>query len=180
MNLARFRISRRSASTPTRCVVSAAQETLAVVLTDGCPIPESDQDIHDLMLRLRGHLMQLGTLAPTQTEPVTSALEVAWVCEAQVPVSHAQALLPLVRFASAIRAVLGALRAEGALCEHSSPCPPASAVDRLAAKVLVGPPGVGWCVLCNGVILFEDTGYLLPSGDIGVPRRPLPREAVVT
>ncbi|MET9110167.1 DUF5999 family protein [Streptomyces zhihengii] len=62
------------------------------------------------------------------------------------------------------------------MCEHSSPCPPASAVDRLAAKALVGPHGAGWCVLCNGVILFEDTGYLLPSGDIGVPRRPLPHE----
>ncbi|MFF3359110.1 DUF5999 family protein [Streptomyces sp. NPDC002917] len=74
----------------------------------------------------------------------------------------------------------GPLRAEGALCEHSTPCPPANAADHLAASVLVGHAGADWSVLCNGVILFEDTGYLLPTGGVVGPRRPLPGGAVTT
>ncbi|MGX5186235.1 hypothetical protein ACWKT5_26525 [Streptomyces avermitilis] len=38
-----------------------------MVLTDGAPTPETDLDIHDLMLRLRGHLMQLGAMAPDRS-----------------------------------------------------------------------------------------------------------------
>ncbi|MET7296965.1 DUF5999 family protein [Streptomyces griseoloalbus] len=66
------------------------------------------------------------------------------------------------------------------MCEHSPPCPPAHAADHLAASVLVKPPGAGWSVLCNGVILFEDTGYLLPTGGVVGPRRPVPGGAVAT
>ncbi|MFG3403841.1 DUF5999 family protein [Streptomyces sp. NPDC048142] len=177
MNLARIRSGRRPTPT-TRHVAAAAQETLAVVLADGAPIPENDQDVHDLMLRLRGHLMQLGALAPDRPSAVTKAMELAWAQEVLVPELHAQALMPLARFATAVRTVLWELRAEGALCEHSPRCPPASASDHLAACVLVAFPAAGWSVLCNGLILFEDTGYLLPSGDVFGPRRPLPREAV--
>jgi hypothetical protein len=30
----------------------------------------------------------------------------------------------------------------------------------------------GWSLLCNGVVLFEDTGELLPDRKIIPPRRP--------
>jgi hypothetical protein len=30
----------------------------------------------------------------------------------------------------------------------------------------------GWSLLCNGVVLFEDTGALLPSGHSIPPHRP--------
>ncbi|MBM9624645.1 DUF5999 family protein [Streptomyces zhihengii] len=66
------------------------------------------------------------------------------------------------------------------MCEHSPKCPSATAADRLAASVYTASPEAGWSLLCNGVVTFEDTGYLLPSGDICVPQRPLPREAAVT
>ena len=33
-------------------------------------------------------------------------------------------------------------------------------------------PEQGWSLLCNGVVLFEDTGELLPDGRIIAPRRP--------
>lgn len=33
-------------------------------------------------------------------------------------------------------------------------------------------PEQGWSLLCNGVVLFEDTGELLPDGRIVAPRRP--------
>lgn len=34
-------------------------------------------------------------------------------------------------------------------------------------------PEQGWSLLCNGVLLFEDTGELLPNGQIIAPHRPL-------
>ncbi|AGJ53631.1 hypothetical protein F750_1120 [Streptomyces sp. PAMC 26508] len=34
-------------------------------------------------------------------------------------------------------------------------------------------PEQGWSLLCNGVLLFEDTGELLPDGQIIAPHRPL-------
>lgn len=50
------------------------------------------------------------------------------------------------------------------MCAHLPKCPPASAPDRDAAHVLIGHPEQGWSLLCNGIILFEDTGELLPDG----------------
>ncbi|AJT62423.3 hypothetical protein T261_0734 [Streptomyces lydicus] len=38
-------------------------------------------------------------------------------------------------------------------------------------------PEQGWSLLCNGVLLFEDTGELLPDGQIIAPRRHATREA---
>ena len=50
------------------------------------------------------------------------------------------------------------------MCQHQPPCPPAAAADREAAHVVVSHPEQGWSLLCNGVVLFEDTGVLLPNG----------------
>jgi hypothetical protein len=60
---------------------------------------------------------------------------------------------------------------ENHACQHSSPCPPPSAPDRDAAHVLVSHPEQGWSLLCNGVVLFEDTGELLPDGQSIAARR---------
>lgn len=49
-------------------------------------------------------------------------------------------------------------------CTHIPSCPDAGADDRDAAHVLVAHPEQGWSLLCNGVVLFEDTGELLPDG----------------
>jgi hypothetical protein len=35
-------------------------------------------------------------------------------------------------------------------------------------------PEQGWNLLCNGVVVFEDTGELLPSGELLPPHRPTP------
>jgi len=32
-------------------------------------------------------------------------------------------------------------------------------------------PGQGWSLLCNGVILFDDGGELLPDGHAAAPER---------
>jgi hypothetical protein len=60
---------------------------------------------------------------------------------------------------------------ENHACQHSSPCPPPTAPDRDAAHVLVSHPEQGWSLLCNGVVLFEDTGELLPDGQSIAARR---------
>jgi hypothetical protein len=37
--------------------------------------------------------------------------------------------------------------------------------------VLASFPEQGWSLLCNGVIIFEDTGELLPDGSSIAPHR---------
>jgi len=50
------------------------------------------------------------------------------------------------------------------MCQHLPLCPPADAPDREAAHVMASHPEQGWSLLCNGVVIFEDTGALLPDG----------------
>ena len=61
------------------------------------------------------------------------------------------------------------------MCTHRTQCPPAEASDREAARVLASHPEQGWSLLCNGIILFDDTGELLPNGAIIEPHRPTDR-----
>jgi Family of unknown function (DUF5999) len=63
------------------------------------------------------------------------------------------------------------------MCEHAPACPAASAPDREAARVIARHPGQGWSLLCNGVVVFEDTGALLPDGTVVEPHRAAPRSS---
>lgn len=56
-------------------------------------------------------------------------------------------------------------------CPHNPPCPTSDAPDRDAAHVLVSHPEQGWSLLCNGIVLFEDFGELLPDGQSHGARR---------
>jgi hypothetical protein len=67
----------------------------------------------------------------------------------------------------------GAARLLDSPCTHTPACPTADSPDREAAVVVAGHPEQGWSLLCNGVLLFEDTGELLPDGRIVAPHRPL-------
>lgn len=58
------------------------------------------------------------------------------------------------------------------MCSHSPPCPGANAPDREAASTVARHADQGWSLLCNGVVLFEDTGELLPDGRVIAPHRP--------
>lgn len=62
-------------------------------------------------------------------------------------------------------------------CQHHPCCPDAAANDRDAALVLVAHPEQGWSLLCNGIVLFDDTGELLPDGQAIAPHRPTDRFA---
>ncbi|WP_308437371.1 DUF5999 family protein [Streptomyces candidus] len=59
------------------------------------------------------------------------------------------------------------------MCTHNPPCPSAESPDREAAHVVAAYPEQGWSLLCNAVLIFEDTGELLPNGQIIAPHRPL-------
>jgi hypothetical protein len=43
------------------------------------------------------------------------------------------------------------------------------APDRTAARVAVSHPEQGWSLLCNGIVLFDDAGALLPGGEAIAP-----------
>ena len=58
------------------------------------------------------------------------------------------------------------------VCAHFPACPPAESAARDAARVVARQPQQGWSLLCNGVVLFDDTGELLPDGSVVAPHRP--------
>jgi hypothetical protein len=62
-------------------------------------------------------------------------------------------------------------------CGHTPRCPAVDAVDHAAARIVAFHPEQGWSLLCNGVILFDDDGELLPDGQAVQPRRPSTRLA---
>jgi len=46
-------------------------------------------------------------------------------------------------------------------CPHTPPCPAAGQPGQLAAIIIAAHPEQGWHLLCNGIVVFDDTGYLL-------------------
>lgn len=48
-------------------------------------------------------------------------------------------------------------------CRHQPRCPQALAPDRSAARAVASHLEQGWSLLCNGVVLFDDGGELLPA-----------------
>jgi hypothetical protein len=49
-------------------------------------------------------------------------------------------------------------------CPHQPRCPGALARDCRSARILASHPEQGWSLLCNGVVIFDDGGALLPGG----------------
>ncbi len=64
--------------------------------------------------------------------------------------------------------------APGEACQHWPPCPAALATDRTAARAVARHPEQGWSLLCNGVIVFDDGGALLPGGRAALPAQAFP------
>ncbi len=50
------------------------------------------------------------------------------------------------------------------MCPHKPRCPSAEAPDHALARVTTAHPEQGWSLLCNHVVLFDDSGQLLPDG----------------
>ncbi|GLF98134.1 DUF5999 family protein [Streptomyces yaizuensis] len=60
----------------------------------------------------------------------------------------------------------------GPACPHTPPCPEPDAKNGANAHTVTCNTVQGWVLLCNGVLLFDDTGALLPDGQIIAPHRP--------
>ena len=50
------------------------------------------------------------------------------------------------------------------MCTHYPKCPEADAAHHGRARIVAFHPEQGWSLLCNGVVLFDDYGELLPDG----------------
>ena len=59
----------------------------------------------------------------------------------------------------------------GLPCPHQPRCPGADHPNRDSARIRITHPEQGWSLLCNGVVVFDDTGELLPDGRVIAPRR---------
>lgn len=67
-----------------------------------------------------------------------------------------------------------------ASCPHIPTCPAADATDHDAAKVIAHDYTAGYSILCNGVVVFDDTGELVPDDSpcgchVEAPHRPEPQ-----
>ena len=60
------------------------------------------------------------------------------------------------------------------MCQHQPRCPQSPAPDHLASRIVATHPEQGWSMLCNGVIVLDDGGELLPDGRAVAPDRPAP------
>ncbi|MFD8589897.1 DUF5999 family protein [Streptomyces sp. NPDC059637] len=159
-----------------RSIAAPVRETLALVLDENAPVLDSERDVDDVVLRLRGHLMELGHAAPDPSRPaIEKAFKAArQLADTDVPTGHVKARVHLRQLAEAVNLVLTELAGAGVVCGHRPECPSAENRDFQAAQVRVRRPEIGCSVLCNGVLVFDDTGCLLPSGEVVAPRRPLP------
>jgi hypothetical protein len=177
VNLRLARVIWRPKSAGARSIVAPARETVALVLDENAPLLDKDSDVRDLVLRLRGHLMELGNAAPDQPcPPMGKALTAArQVADIVVPNEYVAARVHLRQLAEAVNVVITELASAGTVCGHRPECPSAENSDFQAARVHVRRPEMGCSELCNGVLVFDDTGCLLPSGEVVSPRRPLPQ-----
>ena len=57
------------------------------------------------------------------------------------------------------------------MCTHQPPCPSAQATDHAFARIVARQDSLGWSLLCNKVIVFDDAGEILPSGTVIGPDR---------
>ncbi|MFJ2819045.1 DUF5999 family protein [Streptomyces sp. NPDC087294] len=64
------------------------------------------------------------------------------------------------------------------MCTHTPHCPTADGPAAESARSVASHPEQGWSLLCNGLVVFEDTGELLPDGRVVPPHRPLATVAV--
>ncbi|MFE3073595.1 DUF5999 family protein [Streptomyces sp. NPDC059247] len=156
-----------------RSVVAAARETLALVLDEDAPPLDGDRDVEDIVLRLRGHLMRLGDIARDRPVPgIARALAAAHTAAGMpLPAGYMDARVYVRRLAAAVEDVVGRMAEAGVVCGHEVECPAAMDVDAQAAQVRFRCPESGYSLLCNGLLLFDDTGYLLPAGRAESSRR---------
>jgi hypothetical protein len=56
-------------------------------------------------------------------------------------------------------------------CSHQPPCPAIGEPGQLAARIVASHPEQGWNLLCNGIIVFDDTGAI--AGNRAIEPQPI-------
>lgn len=108
----RGRRGRIAASVPTgmqRDQAVAAAETVALVLGEDSPLPESADDVEELARRLRGHISQLGFSAP----PGATLRGAQQLASADVPDSYMPSRVHIVKLAEATQDLVAIVQAHG-------------------------------------------------------------------
>ncbi|ROQ70261.1 hypothetical protein EDD93_4774 [Streptomyces sp. 840.1] len=96
----------------------AAAETVALVLDEDSPLPETAGDVEDLVRRLRGHISQLGVVAPPGAPALVAAQQLA---SASVPEGHMSSRVHLVKLAEATQALVTTVRTHGGASSTTLP-----------------------------------------------------------
>lgn len=99
-----------SGPVPQRDRAVAAAETIALVLDEASPLPESAGDVEELARRLRGHISQLGVVVQPGTSALRSAQQLA---SEGVPEGYMPSRVYLVKLAEATQALVAAVQAHG-------------------------------------------------------------------
>ncbi|MEU9415989.1 DUF6415 family natural product biosynthesis protein [Streptomyces sp. NPDC048272] len=95
---------------PSRDIAASAAETVALVLGEDSPLPESAEDVVELVRRLRGHVMQLAAVAP----PGPALERARDLSGADLPVDYLESRVHLRRLALATQALTAASTAQTA------------------------------------------------------------------
>lgn len=89
---------------------AAAATTVALVLADDSPLPETDQDVQDLMALLRGHIGQLGVIVPAEEPALLTAQQLG---TAPVPDTYMDSRVHLCSLAEAVKDLVAAAEHSG-------------------------------------------------------------------
>ncbi len=95
---------------PQRDIAVTAAETVALVLDENSPLPESAGEVVELARRLRGHIGQLGAVVPPGAPALRGAQQLA---SAGVPDGYMPSRVHLVKLAEATQALVAAVQAHG-------------------------------------------------------------------
>ncbi|MEU9068889.1 DUF6415 family natural product biosynthesis protein [Streptomyces sp. NPDC048306] len=93
----------------------AAAETVALVLDEASPLPESADDVEELARRLRGHISQLGLGVPAGAPALRGAHQLA---SEGVPDGYMPSRVHLVKLAEATQALIKVVRAHDLVSAH--------------------------------------------------------------
>jgi hypothetical protein len=90
--------------------VACASETVTLVLREDSPLPKTAADVERLVLRLRGHVSQLGALLPAQE---TELLRAQQLCSDGLPEGYVSSRIHLVRLAEATQELISVVGLHG-------------------------------------------------------------------
>ncbi|MEU4659502.1 DUF6415 family natural product biosynthesis protein [Streptomyces sp. NPDC023723] len=93
-----------------RAQAAFAAETVRLVLGEDSPLPDTAADVEDLARRLRGHVSQLGALAPARESALLRAQQ---LCAGGLPEGYMPSRVHLVRLAEATQELISAVQPHG-------------------------------------------------------------------